>query len=77
MKKYVVIAATLTAFVTPAFAAEFYLAQDPSTKKCKILEAKPADQTMVLISAEPYASREEAKAAKRAAKECRNKEGAD
>ena len=73
MKKYVVAAAILTTFVTPALAAEFYLGQDPATKKCKILEAKPDGQTMVMIGTEPYATRDEAKTAKRAAVECKKK----
>ena len=77
MQKYVVIAAILTTFVTPALAAEFYLAQDPSTKKCKIVEAKPDGQTMVMIGAEPYATKGEAKAARKASAECKKKEDAN
>jgi hypothetical protein len=74
MQKYVVIAALLGMFVTPALAAEFYVAQDPSTKKCKIVEEKPDGKSMVMIGTASYATKDEAKAARRAAAECPKKE---
>jgi hypothetical protein len=74
MQKFVVAAALLSLFVTPAAAAEFYVAQDPATKKCKIVEEKPDGKTMVMIGAGAYATKDEAKAARRAAAECPKKE---
>ena len=44
MPKYVVVAALLIAVATPALAAEFYLVQDPKTKKCNIVSEKPDGQ---------------------------------
>jgi hypothetical protein len=34
MPKHAAIAVILTFFVTPALAAEFYIAKDPKTKEC-------------------------------------------
>jgi hypothetical protein len=76
MLKYVV-AATLIAVATPALAAEFYVVQDPTTKKCKIVEEKPDGKTMVMVSTEAYATKEEAKAAKKANADCKNKAAAN
>jgi hypothetical protein len=66
------IAATALAisFVTPAFAAnEFYLVQDAATKKCSIVEAKPAVNTMTVIGA-VHKTRVEAETAMKADKTC-------
>ena len=74
MQRYVVIAALLSMIVTPALAAELYVAQNPETKKCKIVEEKPDGKAMVMIGTGPYATKEEAKAARRASAECPKKE---
>jgi hypothetical protein len=74
MQKHVVIAALLSMLATPAIAAEFYVAQDPATKKCKIVEETPDGKTMVMIGTAAYATKEQAKAARRAAAECPKKE---
>ncbi|MGH6802318.1 MAG: hypothetical protein ACREC3_03005 [Methyloceanibacter sp.] len=76
MPKYAAIAAILTIFVTPALAAEFYVAQDPETKKCKIVTEKPDGQALIMIGTTSYPTKEEAKKAKKAAAECPKKEGA-
>lgn len=73
MPKYVVVAAVLIAVATPALAAEYYVVQDPSTQKCKIIGSKPDGQTMVMIGTAAYETKEEAKAAKQAAAECEKK----
>jgi hypothetical protein len=74
MQKYVAIAAVLSMLATPAIAAEFYVAQDPATKDCKIVEAKPDGKTLVMIGTAAYTTKKEAKAARRAAAECPKKE---
>jgi len=53
MKMKLITAVTLVvAFAMPAFAAnEFYLVQDTVTKKCSIVEAKPAINTMTVVGA--------------------------
>ncbi|MDA9447190.1 MULTISPECIES: hypothetical protein [Bradyrhizobium] len=41
----------LTALSLPAFAAdEFYVAQDVKTKKCTVVDKKPTDTTMTVVS---------------------------
>ena len=41
MKAFLVVASLLTFAVTPALAEEFWVAQDPATKKCDIVSEKP------------------------------------
>jgi S-adenosylmethionine:tRNA-ribosyltransferase-isomerase (queuine synthetase) len=71
MLKHVVVAAVLIAIATPALAAEFYIGLDPQTKKCKVVETKPDGQTMIMVGTTSYATKEEAKAAKKATAECK------
>jgi hypothetical protein len=73
MSKQVVFAAVLIAIATPALAAEFYVGQDPASKRCKVVEEKPDGQTWIMIGTEAYATKEEAKEAKKAAAECLKK----
>ena len=77
MSKRIVIAAVLIAIATPALAEEFYVGQNPESKKCKVVTEKPDGQDMVMIGTEPYATKEEAKAAKKAASDCLKKESAN
>jgi hypothetical protein len=77
MSKRIVVAAVLIAIATPALAEEFYVSQDPQTKRCKIVTEKPDGQTMVMIGTESYATKEDAKAAKKASSECVKKESAN
>ena len=77
MSKRIAIAAVLIAIATPALADEFFVGQDPESKRCKIVTEKPDGQTMVMIGTVSYATKEEAKAAKKAAAECLKKEEAN
>ena len=77
MPKYVVIAALLMSVATPALAAEYYIGQDPTTKKCKVVTEKPDGQTLVMIGTETYATKEEAKAARRGIAECPKKDASN
>jgi hypothetical protein len=44
-------AGLVAAFVAPALAAdEFYVAQDVKTKKCTIVDKKPTDTSMTVVS---------------------------
>ena len=71
MIRLCVVAASLLILATsPVLAAEFYVAQDPSTKKCKTVETKPDGTTMTMVGTSSYATKAEAKAAKKAAAEC-------
>jgi hypothetical protein len=49
---------------------EYYIGKDPETKKCRVVLEKPDGQTMLPINAGTYASKEEAKAARRKLAEC-------
>ena len=72
MLKYVVVAVILTAFATPALAAEeWYVVQDPTTKKCDKTKKSPDGQTLVMVGTGSYATEDEAKAAMQAAPECK------
>ena len=77
MSKFLVIAAVLITVATPALAAEYFVAQDPTTKKCKIVQEKPDGKTLAMIGTTSYATKEEAKAAKKAAAECPKKQSTE
>ena len=43
MKKYLIAAALIVGFVTPAFADEFYVMLEMSSKKCVTMKTQPSD----------------------------------
>lgn len=66
-------AALLAAFVAPAFAAdEFYVVQDVKTKKCTIVDKKPVDTSMTVVSpgGTVYKTRAEAETGMKTVKVC-------
>lgn len=69
-----VAAAVLVFATSPAFAAEFYVAQSSADSKCRIVETKPDGITTIMVGTSSYASRGKAKAAKNAAAECNTPE---
>lgn len=71
MKMKLIAAAALVASLTmPAFAAnEFYLVQDTATKKCSIVESKPAMGTMTVVGL-VHKTKIEAETAMKADKSC-------
>jgi hypothetical protein len=75
MTRFVVFAAVLLA-ISPALAAEFYLVKDPTTQLCDIVTQEPDGTKLVMVGTTTYATKEEAKAARKAAKasgECMKK----
>ena len=49
--KLVAAAALVASFAAPAFAAdEFYVAQDVKTKKCAVIDKKPTELSMTVVS---------------------------
>lgn len=71
--KTIAAAGLIAAFVTPAFAVdEFYVVQDVKTKKCTIVDKKPADTTTTVVSPSGtvYKSRTEAEAGMKTVKVC-------
>jgi hypothetical protein len=59
MIKYALPLAILVGSAAPAFAAEYYIVRGPD-KKCKVVETRPADTTVVVIGDKTYVSKEEA-----------------
>jgi hypothetical protein len=74
MKFRTLTAATLImAFVTPALAADgYYVVQDAKTKKCTVVDKKPTDTTMTVVSPSGtvYKSRTEADTGMKTVKVC-------
>ncbi len=68
MPRFAIVAVVLFAVSSPALAAEFYLAKDASTQICDIVQEKPDGTKLIMVGTKSYATREEAKAAKKAAK---------
>jgi len=69
--KLFVAAAAIAALATPALAAEFYIVQDTSTKRCTIVEQKPTTQTTVVVgNGKTYTTRQEAEGAMKTVKVC-------
>jgi hypothetical protein len=66
-------AGLVAAFVAPALAAdEFYVAQDVKTKKCTIVDKKPTDTSMTVVSPSGtvYKTRAEAETGMKTVKVC-------
>jgi hypothetical protein len=71
--KIVTAAVMVAAFSLPAFAAdEFYVVQDVKTKKCTIVDKKPTDTSMTVVSPSGtiYKSRTEADTGMKTVKVC-------
>lgn len=62
----------LTAFVTPAFAADsYYIVQDAKTKKCTVTESKPTSTETTVVSGDTvYKTKSEAQAGIKTTKVC-------
>jgi hypothetical protein len=67
MKKYIVAAAFIVAFVTPAFAEEIYVAFDPASHKCTMMHRQPASP---MKSMGKFKTEAEAKTAMASMKDC-------
>lgn len=68
MRTYI-LAASLLMVAGPALAGEFWIGKNPKTGDCDIFDVKP-DGIEFLIVGDTYASRDEAKDARRKAPEC-------
>jgi Flp pilus assembly protein TadB len=69
-------AAVVVAFATPALAAEFYVVQDSSTKRCQIVEQKPTGSTTVVVGdGKVFSSRTEAQTALSSIEVCKSTTG--
>jgi hypothetical protein len=74
MKVRLVAAAALVAsFAVPAFAAnEFYVVQEAKTKKCTVVDKKPTEASMTIVSpaGTVYKTKAEAEAGMKTVKIC-------
>jgi hypothetical protein len=76
MFKYALTVVFIAAVSTECLAAEeFYVFQDSETKKCKIATERPDGVKKIMIGTSSYTTREQAKAAKHAAPECKILDG--
>jgi hypothetical protein len=61
----------VASLVTPALAAEFYIVQDASTKRCQIVEQRPTTSTTVVVGdGKVFTSRSEAETSMRSVEVC-------
>ena len=71
MRAKLLTAAALAALVTPALAAEFYVVQDTSSKRCQIVEQRPTTQTSVVVGdGKVFTTRTEAESAMKTIQVC-------
>ncbi len=71
--KYLLGSAVLIALALPAYAqmaAEFYVVQDASTKKCTIVDKKPTTTTTVVVGDGVFKTRTEAETGMKTIKVC-------
>jgi hypothetical protein len=62
--KYVLGTALTLALITPALSAEFYIVQEPSTKRCTVVTERPTSSAMIVMgNGKVYTSRSEAETA--------------
>ena len=72
--KYFILAGVLTLLVSPAYAAEYYVIKVQPSGACMIVDHKPNQPSDTIIGTSPYASKDEAKKAKKTAAECQTAE---
>ena len=70
MKAMLAGAALAAIFVTPSF-ADYYIIQEPSTKRCRIVEQRPAPGAGVIIGEHGFGVRVEAESQMRTVEVCR------
>ena len=70
MKKYLIAAALIVGFATPAFADEFYVMLEMSTKKCVTMKALPSEKKKYKMLGK-YPTQGEAEAAMLTMTECK------
>lgn len=73
MNKLILVAG-LMALAGPAFAAEYYIVQNPRTKVCTITEERPASGGGLVIGS-PFGVRVEAESRMKTVKECTETSG--
>jgi hypothetical protein len=72
LRKILIAGAVTLGLTAPTLAAEFYIVQDATTKKCTIVDKKPTVTTTTVVgdSGKVYSTREEATAGMKTVKVC-------
>jgi hypothetical protein len=74
MKLKLAVAALALVVATPAFAAEYFVVQNATSKKCSVASKKPASDKLTLVGdGSAYKSKKDARAALKAADACKAK----
>jgi hypothetical protein len=71
MQKYLIAGLLVAGMVSPAFAAEFFVAQSASTHKCSVTSKKPDGKAMMLVGTDIYKSKPDAMKAMKGMSECK------
>ncbi len=71
MKKYVIASLLVAGLVTPALAADYYVAQNANTHKCSVIGKKPDGKAMIQVSTSGFKNKTEALKAMRDLSECK------
>jgi hypothetical protein len=71
MKQYLIAGLLVAGFVTPALAAEYYVAQNNSTHKCSIVSKRPDGKTLTMLGAEGFKTKSAAESALKGMSECK------
>jgi hypothetical protein len=71
MKQYLIAGLLVAGLVTPAFAAEFYVAQNATTHKCSVIGKKPDGKAMMMIGTATFKSKPDAMTAMKGMSECK------
>jgi hypothetical protein len=70
MSLKLIVAAAALGLATPAMAAEYYVVQDSTSKRCTIVEQKPTTSTTVVVGSGTYTTRTEAETAMKTVEVC-------
>ena len=71
MRAHLIAATLVASLTTPALADMYYVVWDTATKRCLLSNIPPNGKARTLIGVTAYLTRDEAKAAKRTAAECK------
>lgn len=72
MTRVIIAAALVASFAAPAFADEFYVVRNPTTKKCTIVNKAPTEKSVTVVSPSGtvYKTRSEAESGMKTIKVC-------
>ena len=71
MKKYLIAGRLVAGFVTPALAAEYYVAQNNTSHKCSVVAKKPDGKSMTMLGTDGFKTKSEAMTAMKGMTECK------